>query len=219
MDRGYGLNHNPAVKIPNLEMGDGEGWRPWEPEAIQVAMSDFAGIARTAFYLAYFTGQRNSDIRKMKWTDIAGDGIHVVQDKTGKPVWIPLHPNLQAELAVTERRGETIIAAELLQSDGLPNRTAGQALSKRALDSYWQVQRRVLGLSGDNHENTLHGLRKNATINLLEAGCTNSQAKAITGHSTDQMVNHYAQKVNQKRQALEAMNKIVQFDKATSENG
>jgi integrase len=219
MDRGYGLNHNPAVKIPNLEMGDGEGWRPWEPEAIQVAMPDFAGIARTAFYLAYFTGQRNSDIRKMKWTDIAGDEIHVIQDKTGAEVWVPLHPDLQAELAVTERRGETIIAAELLQSDGLPNRTAGQPLSKRALDKYWQDQRRVLGLSGDNHENTLHGLRKNATINLLEAGCTNSQVKAITGHSTDQMVNHYAKKVNQRGQAREAMNKIVQFDKAASKNG
>ena len=66
MDRGYGLNHNPAVKIPKLEQGDGSGWKPWEPEAIQVAMSEFEGIARTAFYLAYFTGQRNSDIRKMK---------------------------------------------------------------------------------------------------------------------------------------------------------
>ena len=87
------------------------------------------------------------------------------------------------------------------------------------MDKYWQDQRRALELSGDNHENTLHGLRKNATINLLEAGCTNSQARAITGHSTDQMVNHYAQKVNQKRQALEAMNKIVQFNKAASENG
>ena len=185
MDRSYGLNHNPAVKIPKLEQGDGEGWKPLEPEAIQVAISNFEGIARTAFYLAYFTGQRNSDIRKMKWTDIAGDGIHVVQDKTGKLVWIPLHPDLQAELAITERRGKTIIAAEGLQSDGLPNRTAGKPLSKRALDKYWQAQRRILGLSGDNHENTLHGLRKNATINLLEAGCINSQAKAITGHSTD----------------------------------
>ena len=219
MGRGYSLDHNPAVKIPSLEQGDGEGWKPWEPEAIQVAMSDFEGIARTAFYLAYFTGQRNSDIRKMKWTDIAGDGIHVVQDKTGKEVWVPLHPDLQAELAITERRGETIIAAERLQSDGLPNRTAGQALSKRALDSYCKVQRRVLGLSGDNHENTLHGLRKNATINLLEAGCTNSEAKAITGHSTGQMVNHYAQKLNQRGQARAAMDKVVQFDKGASENG
>jgi len=169
--------------------------------------------------LAYFTGQRNSDIRKMKWTDIAGDEIHVIQDKTGAEVWVPLHPDLQAELAVTERRGKTIIAAKRLKSDGQTNPTAGNPLSKAALHLYWQDQRRAWGLIGGSHENTLHGLRKNATINLLEAGCTNSEAKAITGHSTDQMVNHYAKKVNQRGQAREAMNKIVQFDKAATENG
>jgi integrase len=219
MDRGYGLNHNPAVKIPNLEMGDGEGWRPWEPESIQVAMSDFEGIARTAFYLAYFTGQRDADIRKMRWADIAGEEVRVIQEKTGAEVWVPLHPDLQTELAGTERRGETIIAAELLRSDGLPSRTAGQSLSKAALEKYWQPERRRFGLNGVDKHNTRHGLRKNATINLLEAGCTNCEAKAITGHSTDQMVNHYAKKVNQRRQARAAMDKVVQFKKAASENG
>ncbi len=74
-------------------------------------------------------------------------------------------------------------------------------------------------MSGDQYENTLHGLRKNATINLLEAGCTNSQVKAITGHSTDVMVNLYSKMVNQRRQARKAMDKVVQFDKAASENG
>ena len=54
---------------------------------------------------------------------------------------------------------------------------------------------------------------------LLEAGCTNCQARAITGHSTDQMVNLYDAKVNQRRQAREAMDKVVQFDKVASENG
>ena len=74
-------------------------------------------------------------------------------------------------------------------------------------------------MSGLDKHNTLHGLRKNATINLLEAGCTNSEVKAITGHSTDVMVNLYGAKVNQRRQARKAMDKVVQFDKAASENG
>ena len=43
----------------------------------------------------------------------------MIQEKTGAEVWVPLHPDLQTELAGTERRGETIIAAELLRSDGL----------------------------------------------------------------------------------------------------
>ena len=155
----------------------------------------------------------------MKWTDIAGDGVHVVQEKTGAEIWVPLHPDLQAELAVTERGGETIVAAELLRSDGLPSATAGQPLSQDAFKKYWQRELKRLGLNGDKYENTLHGLRKNATINLLEAGCTNSQVKAITGHSTYLMVNLYGAKVNQRHQAKEAMNKILRFNKAASENG
>ena len=151
----------------------------------------------------------------MKWTDIAADEVCLIQEKTGVEVWVPLHPDLQAELARTERRGETILAAALLRSDGLPNRTASKPLSKAALEQYW----RRFDLSGVDKHNTLHGLRKNATINLLEAGCTNSQVKAITGHSTDQMVNLYAAKVNQRHQAREALDKVAQFDEAASENG
>ena len=60
---GYGHKHKPALKIRKLGQGDGSGWKPWRQEYIQVAMSDFEGIARTAFYLAYFKEQRNSDIR------------------------------------------------------------------------------------------------------------------------------------------------------------
>ena len=164
-------------------------------------------------------GQRDADIRRMKRTDIAADEVRVIQEMTGAEVWVPLHPDLQAELARTERRGETIMAAGLLRSDGLPNRTAGKPLSKAALEQYWQPERRRFGLSGLDKHNTLHGLRKNATNNLLEAGCTNSEVKAITGHSTDVMVNLYGAKVNQRRQARKAMNKVVKFDKAASENG
>jgi len=134
-------------------------------------------------------------------------------------IWVPLHPDLQAELAVTERRGETIIAAELLRADGQSSGTACQPLSKDAFKKYWGRERKRLGLNGAQFENTLHGLRKNATIKLLEAGCSNSQVKAITGHSTDVMVNLYGKKVNQRRQAREAMEKVVRFDKAASGNG
>ena len=194
-----------------MKTGDGDGFGPWKEEAIDVALDGLVGISRTVFYLAYFTGQRSSDILKMKWADIAGKEIHVVQDKTGAELWVPLHPDLQAELAITERRGKTIVAAELIRADGHPSNTAGQPISGRDLHHYWGKERVRLGLRGNQFENTLHGLRKNATINLLEAGCTNSEAKAITGHSTDVMVNLYSKKVNQRRQAREAMDKVVQM--------
>ena len=53
------------------------------------------------------------------------------------PVFASLHQALQAKLAITERRDETIVAAELIQADGFPNKTAGQAISGRARHYYW----------------------------------------------------------------------------------
>jgi len=50
-------------------------------------------------------------------------------------------------------------------------------------------------------------LRKNATIELAEAGCSNAQIKAITNHETDAMVAHYASGARQKILAREARNK------------
>ncbi|MDD2324800.1 MAG: hypothetical protein PHW63_02140 [Alphaproteobacteria bacterium] len=53
-----------------------------------------------------------------------------------------------------------------------------------------------------------HGLRKTATGNLAEAGCTSEQIKAITGHKTDRMVSHYVAGAKQKEPAKAAMAKL-----------
>ena len=53
-----------------------------------------------------------------------------------------------------------------------------------------------------------HGLRKNATIELLEAGCTPDEVKAITGHETTAMIELYGKDVEKKRQATAAIAKL-----------
>lgn len=62
---------------------------------------------RLALYLLLYTGQREIDVIAMKWTDVQRRGdvdmIHVVQQKTGSKVWIPIHPKLAALLAKTPR--------------------------------------------------------------------------------------------------------------------
>jgi len=55
-----------------------------------------------------------------------------------------------------------------------------------------------------------HGLRKTAAVFLAEAGCTNEQIKAITGHTTESMVAYYTRGANQKSLAKEAMRKFEQ---------
>ena len=49
-----------------------------------------------AVLLARYTGQRQADVLRMGPGDIEDGGIVVVQQKTGKELWVPLHPNAWA---------------------------------------------------------------------------------------------------------------------------
>lgn len=49
-----------------------------------------------------------------------------------------------------------------------------------------------------------HGLRKSAVVFLLEDGSTTAEVQAITGQS-QQMVEHYARQVNQRKLATAAV--------------
>ena len=54
----------------------------------------------------------------------------------------------------------------------------------------------------------LHGLRKTAARMLAEAGCTDREIMAITGHRTTAMVSHYTKHADQKRRATAAIHKL-----------
>ena len=53
-----------------------------------------------------------------------------------------------------------------------------------------------------------HGLRKAAARRLAEAGCTEHEIAAITGHASLKEVQHYTKSADQKRLAIAAMAKI-----------
>ena len=63
-----------------------------------------------------------------------------------------------------------------------------------------------VGLLGLKPPLTFHGLRKNATAALIEAGCTEAEAKSITGHKTTQMITKYSIGVRQERLARQVQN-------------
>ena len=69
----------------------------------------------------------------------------------------------------------------------------------------WQteMQRRELR-PFKRHHFVFHGLRKSAVVFLLEAGSTTAEVASITGQSM-QMVEHYAEQVNQPKLARVAI--------------
>ena len=130
----------------------------------------------------------------MRWTDIRNGLIAVLQGKTGKKLWIPMHAELKRILADVPRRGEFIL-------------TSGRrdAWTADGFKTAWQRQMAEKALKPLRKQKCVfHGLRKSAVVMLLEAGCTDAEVSAITGQSRE-MVVHYAQAVNQKRLAAAAI--------------
>lgn len=180
---------NPTKDIPKFKTGE---HAPWPDDLLTAALAAEDDTVRLAVHLLYFTGQRIGDVCRMRWGDIAGQFIHVTQEKTGKALRIHQHKALQAELARTPKRGMTILA----QPNGKPW-TAKTILAKLQAFAKMQGAGRVVA----------HGLRKNAVIALLEASATIPEVQAVTGQSVD-MVMHYAARINQGHMSEAAILKL-----------
>ena len=178
----------PTKDIKAFKIGEHE---PWPEEVLAAGLTADHARTRLAINLLYFTGQRIGDVVQLRWDMIANGAIYMVQQKTAKPLRIPLHSTLRRLLDETPKTGETIITSY-----------QGQPMTP-------QVVRRELKAFGDMFSLALvpHGLRKNAVNALLEAGCTVPEVAAITGQSFN-VVEQYARRVSQHRLGEAAMEKL-----------
>jgi integrase len=174
---------------------------PWPPELIERFLREARPSLRWAVKLALYTGQRRSDLVKMKWSQFDGEFIEVRQQKTGELLSIPCHKELSAELESMPRVADTILAGE-----------RGAPLMGDSLSVMVRKQLRDMGVDGY----AIHGLRKNAAVALADAGCSTMEIAAITGHKTLGMVAHYSKRRDQRLHARSAMDKWEQSGKPTN---
>lgn len=170
---------SPTKTIKPFKTGEHAPW----PEPLLIAgLQAEHDRTRLAIALLYYTGQRIGDAVRLRWNWIINGRLKFTQEKTGKAMDIPIHRELAAELDRTPTRGLTILASY-----------EGKAMTP-------QVIRREIKAFGAQHGEAVvpHGLRKNAVIALLEAGCSHAQVQSVTGQSL-QMVEHYAKQVSQSR--------------------
>lgn len=76
----------------------------------------------------------------------------------------------------------------------------GRRLNYDQIQKATIVERKKLGLDAYS----LHGFRYSAASELAEAGCTDHQIAAITGHKSLSMVQKYSKGASQKRLAKQA---------------
>ncbi len=67
---------------------DGEGHLVWPDEVIEAFDTGCPWHLKFVRMGLHYTGQRGGDVVKMKWTDFDGKRIYVVQEKTGKKLWL-----------------------------------------------------------------------------------------------------------------------------------
>jgi integrase len=190
-----GLRHdNPAAGVESINKS--ESYERWPDDVVDLALAKAPAHIRTPIMLALYTGQRMSDVLKMTWGDIDGDGVKVKQDKTEARVRVFLHPDLATYLG-TLKKGPGRIA---LNSKGKPWTVDG-------FKSSWSTFKgSVPGLEGY----VFHGYRHTAASRLYEAGCSVEQIMAITGHKTERMVRRYIQGAEQAIVARAAILKLTE---------
>jgi enterobacteria phage integrase len=124
------LDHDPSLGIKRPKTQEIRSWTDAEIAAFERHWP-IGTKQRLAFALMLYTGQRRSDVHRITWPDVSEGAIRVVQQKTGRKLTIPLHQDLLAVLAVSDRDRLAIINTEYEQtatSAPYGNRTRVSAL-------------------------------------------------------------------------------------------
>jgi len=186
-------------------VGCRDGHRPWRDDYVTLAEQHATRhYLNRIITLQANTGQRGSDIVKMRWQDIemlqGHPGINVVQVKTSLTIWVPFTQPLIQAMAGWERQPGYIVRRD----NGLP-------WSRKRLSTEWPIIRdsvtelRPLAEAGL----VLHGLRATACIRLSRAGATTRQISDWIGMS-EKMVCRYTRFSEQRVNAMAA---VVHLDR------
>lgn len=175
------------------------GHTPWSDDQVRLAEKHARPDIARAITLGAWTGQRGSDLVRMGPTDVERfngmDGLRVVQQKTGREVWVPITPELAAAMATWERRPGPF----LLRPDERP-------WQRQELTHAWtwerdhNVELGALSRAGL----VLHGLRGHCCVRLSRAGLTDHQIGDLVGMSIP-MVSRYTRKSSQRENAHAAV--------------
>lgn len=186
------LTHDPSLGIKRPKTKEIRAWT--EGEIAQFERRWPIGTKqRLAFALMLYTGQRRSDAHRMRWTDIDGAMIDLVQQKTGVELGIRLDRDLLEVLAAHERSNGTILATQ-----------AGHAFT---VNGFSQFMRDAITAADLPLSCQPHGLRKAAGRRLAEAGNSANEIMSVLGHKSLAEAERYTRAANQRRLSAQAIEK------------
>lgn len=173
---------NPIIGVDRYRLGSHHTWSD-EEIATYEAHWPLGTRERLAFALLLYTGQRVGDAARLKRSDISGGMIRLVQQKTGTPLAIPIHPALQRAMRAGPAKGVYFVGDQ----DGRPIAAA----------SLTRLMKRAAAAAGLPSHCKPHGLRKAILRRLAERGASAKQIAAVSGHRTLNEIERYTRAADQ----------------------
>ncbi|MGA8654393.1 MAG: tyrosine-type recombinase/integrase [Xanthobacteraceae bacterium] len=158
--RGY-RNDNPALGVKRLKVED-KGHAPWPEAGYAFVMKQAPTHLRRMAFLGRATGQRVSDLVKMRPADLVADGINVCISKLrNKPHFVPLTSAQMAEIKSWHVRDLEFFIATL----------GGRGFVASYLNRVWREWRAAEAAVGIRDlRMSIHGLRATKISDLRSIG-------------------------------------------------
>lgn len=188
---------NPAERVGKLNVDPGS-YEPWsEAERERFERSNPPRHFLTAYMIAAHASPRRGDILRLTAADYDGELLQLKPSKTRRKgvrqLVIPCHSKLREHLDSLK-----IDVGLLVPGPG------GKAWEPSAFSKAFRACLDSIGLT-DRH---LHGLRHTCAVNLIEAGCSDEEAQAITGHTDSKTLRIYTAHARQAHLARRAIAKL-----------
>jgi integrase len=183
-----------GIKMPKLAPGGLYTWNEDDIAAFE-AQHPVGTRARLALALLLYSGQRRNDVLAFGWQHVRDGCLHLRQHKTGRPLAIPIHPDLQAVLDAASVDNLTFLVSD-----------RGVPYQPTAFTHWFKRRCREAGLP---RRAGPHGLRKACCRRLAEAGCSMKVIAAISGHASLSEVARYTDAAEQRTLAERGMAAIT----------
>lgn len=161
------ISINPCERGGRLETGS-RAERVWTDSDIEMMLKNAPERLRLAFLLALWTGQRQGDLLRLRWSDYDGAYLRLVQSKSGRKISLPVAAALKTALDATKRRCPYVLTTD-----------KGRPWTSDGFRTSWRKVCKKIGIS----DLTFHDLRGSAVTRLALAGATSQEIAGVTGHS------------------------------------
>lgn len=168
----------------------------WEPEQVDtfIAKADEMGLKSigTIVLLAYHMCQRPGDMRQLRWNNYKDGLFDFIQEKTQAHVEIPASDMLNERVALHFSAqvppDQVIVQCE----------TTGKPYDRFLYTKYAKLIREAAGLPSHLQ---VRDLRRTGATEMAEAGATEDELRAVTGHMSRDILSIYVRPTKKLAQA------------------